>query len=146
MRHTISCQLDQARLTLRRRPRRPGVRPLTRRTVPFALIAAALRELAVGVLAPRASAGTAVGAGSGGAMAFVPIVEPFDLGHPARTVPDPGHCYARRSTVDIEQCLDTKTENTDARIDAAQRARFRRSAAAAKAATCSPAGPAGKRR
>jgi hypothetical protein len=40
----------------------------------------------------------------------------------------------RQSAVGIEQCFDTKTENTDARIDAAQLARFRRSTAAAQVA------------
>ena len=134
MHHTISYRLAQARLQLRRRRPRPAIRPLTKRTVPFALIAATLCVLAVGALAPRASAGVAVGAGFGGAVAFVPIVEPFDPGHPARTEPNPGHCYAKQSTVGIEQCFDTKTENTDARIDAAQLARFRRSTAAGRAA------------
>ena len=104
------------------------------RTALLALITAALCVLAVAALAPRASAGAAVRAGSAGAVAFVPIVEPFDPGHPARTEPDPGNCYAQPSTVDIEQCFGTKTENTDARIDAAQLARFRRSTAAAQVA------------
>ena len=76
MHHTISYQLAQARLKLRRRKPRPAVRPLTKRTVLSALIAATLCALAVGTLAPRASAGAAVGAGSGGVVAFVPIVEP----------------------------------------------------------------------
>lgn len=62
------------------------------------------------------------------------IVEPFDPDHPARTGPNPGNCTAQPSTVGIEQCFDTKTENTDARIDTAQLARFRRSATAAKVA------------
>jgi len=134
MHHTISYQLAQARLKLRRRKPRPAVRPLTKRTVLSALIAATLCALAVGTLAPRASAGAAVGAGSGGVAAFVPIVEPLDPGHPARTEPNPGHCDAQQSTAGIEQCFDTKTENTDARIDAAQLARFRRSPAAAQVA------------
>ena len=117
-------------------PNKPtgSIRPLTSRTAPLALIAATLCVLAVGALAPRASAGAAVRAASAGAVAFVPIVEPFDPGHPARTEPNPGHCYAQQSTVSIEQCFDTKTENTDARIDARQLARFRRSTAAARVA------------
>ena len=110
------------------------IRPWTKRTVPFALIAATLGVLAAGPLALRASAGTAAGAGSAGAVAFVPIVEPFDPGHPARMEPNPGHCYAQQSTVGIEQCFDTKTENADVRIDAAQLARFRRSTAAGQVA------------
>ena len=115
-------------------PSGSGIRPVTARTVLLALLITTLCVLAVGALAPRASAGVAVPAGSVRAVAFVPIVEPFDPGHPARTKPNPGNCYARQSTVGIEQCLDTKTENTDARIDAAQLARFRRSTAAAKVA------------
>lgn len=98
------------------------------------LITATLCVLAVGALAPRASAEAAVRAASAGAVAFVPIVEPFDPGHPARTEPNPGNCYAQQNTVGIEQCFDTETENTDARIDAAQLARFRRSTAAAQVA------------
>jgi hypothetical protein len=101
---------------------------------PLVLVTATLCGLAVGALAPAANAGTAARAASAGNAAFVPIVELFDPGHPARTQPNPGNCYARQSTLDIEQCFDTKTENTDARIDAAQLARFRRSTAAAQAA------------
>ena len=133
MHHTISYQLAQARLKLRRRKPRPAIRPLTKRSVLSALIAATPCALAVRTLAPRASARAAVGAGSP-AVAFVPIVEPFDPGHPARTEPNPGHCDAQQSTAGIERCFDTKTENTDARIDAAQLARTRRSPAAAQVA------------
>jgi uncharacterized protein YecT (DUF1311 family) len=129
MHRTISYQLTQARLKLRRRQPPPAIRPLTKRTVPFALVAVTLCVLTVGALAPRASARAAVGAGSAGAAAFVPIVEQFDPAHPARTEPNPGRCYAKQDTVGIEQCFDTKTENTDARINAAQLARFRRSTA-----------------
>jgi uncharacterized protein YecT (DUF1311 family) len=139
MYHVISRHLARADLRWRRRQPGPAPhidpmpqpgRPLRPRTVPLALITAALCVLAVGALAPRASAGTAVGAASAGQVAFVPIVEPFDPGHQARTEPNPGNCYAYLSTVDIEQCFDTKTENTDAKTDAAQLARFRRSTAA----------------
>jgi uncharacterized protein YecT (DUF1311 family) len=112
----------------------PTLRPLTSRTAPVALITATLCALTVGTLAPSASAGAAVRAASAGAVAFVPIVEPFDPGHPARTEPNPGNCYAYLSTIDIEQCFDTKTEDTDAKIDAAQLARFRRSATAQQVA------------
>ena len=104
------------------------------RTTPLVLITATLCGLAVGALAPAAGAGTAVRAASAGKAAFVPIIEPFDPGHPARTEPNPGNCSAKKTTVGIEQCFDTKTENTDARIDAAQLARFRRSTAAGQAA------------
>jgi uncharacterized protein YecT (DUF1311 family) len=134
MHPTLSYYLGQARLRLRRRPPRPAIRPVTPRTTRLALIAATLCALAGGALVPGASAGAAVRAASAGKPAFVPIVEPFDPGHPARTEPNPGNCAARQSTVGIEQCFDTKTENTDARIDAAQLARFRRSTAAGRAA------------
>ena len=56
----------------RRRQPRPTIRPLTKRTVLFALIAAALCVLAAGALAPRASAGAAVRAASAGAVASRP--------------------------------------------------------------------------
>jgi uncharacterized protein YecT (DUF1311 family) len=108
----------------------PTLRRLTSRTAPVALITATLCALAVGVLAPCASAGAAVRTASAGTVAFVPIVEPFDPGHPARTEPNRGNCYAYLSTIDIEQCFGIKTENTDAKIDAAQLVRFRRSTAA----------------
>ena len=112
----------------------PTIRPIRLRTATLPLMIATLCGLAVGALAPGASAGAAVRSPSAGAVAFVPIVEPFDPGHPARTEPNPGNCYAQESTVGIEQCFDTKTENTDTRIDAAQLARFRRSTVAARAA------------
>lgn len=64
---------------------------------------------------------------------FVPIVEPFDPGHPARAVKNPGNCKQKQTTVGIEFCFEAKTENTDARIDAAQLARFNRSSAAKRA-------------
>jgi len=106
---------------------------LWRRRLP-ALVAAALCVLAVGALTPSASAGATVRAASAGAVAFVPIVEPFDPGHPARTQPNPGNCYAMESTVDMEECFAIKIENTDARIDAAQLVRFRRSGTAGRVA------------
>jgi uncharacterized protein YecT (DUF1311 family) len=109
-----------------KRQRRPG-RLARSRTAPFVVISATLCVLAVGALAPRASAEPA--ARAAGAVPFEPIVEPFDPGHPARTEPNPGNCYALASTVDMEQCFDTKTENIDARIDAVQLARFDRSRA-----------------
>jgi uncharacterized protein YecT (DUF1311 family) len=117
-------------------PNKPtgSIRPLMSRTAPLVLITATLCVLAVGVLAPRASAREAVRTASAGAVAFVPIVEPFDPGHPARTEPNPGNCYAQKSTVGIEQCFDVKTENTDTRIDAARLARFRHSTTAAQIA------------
>jgi uncharacterized protein YecT (DUF1311 family) len=66
-----------------------------------------------------ASAGT-----SAGAAGFVGIVEPWDPGHPARPETAPADCYSQPSTVDIEQCFQANTENTDAQIDAVQQAKY----------------------
>jgi uncharacterized protein YecT (DUF1311 family) len=54
----------------------------------------------------------------------VPIVEPFDPGHPARVQSAPASCGSQSSTLAIEQCYQAKTENTDAAIDAAQLAAY----------------------
>jgi len=58
------------------------------------------------------------------AASFVSIVEPFDPGHPARTEPAPASCGSQPTTIAIEQCFQTKTENVDAEIDVAQFARY----------------------
>jgi len=68
------------------------------------------------------------------ASAFVPIVEPFDPGHPARTGSAPASCYAASATLGTERCYDAKTENADAAIDAVQLARYTSATAAGKAA------------
>jgi uncharacterized protein YecT (DUF1311 family) len=93
------------------------------------LITATLCVAAIGALAARASAEPVARAGSvtAGSVGFVSIVEPFDPDHPARTEPNPGNCGAKQTTIGIFQCFDTKTENTDAKIDAVQLARFDRS-------------------
>jgi uncharacterized protein YecT (DUF1311 family) len=70
---------------------------------------------------PAAAAGTASAAA---AASFVSIVEPFDPGHPARTEPAPASCSGQSSTIGIERCYQTKTENVDAQIDIAQFARY----------------------
>jgi uncharacterized protein YecT (DUF1311 family) len=80
--------------------------------------------------APDATSGSAPASasapatGSGSAAGFVGIVEPFDPGHPARTGPAPADCYNQPSTASTEQCFETRTENTDAVIDAVQQARY----------------------
>jgi uncharacterized protein YecT (DUF1311 family) len=71
---------------------------------------------------------------SAAATGFVPIVEPFDPGHPARKQPSPASCGGQATTVAIAQCYDAKTEATDAAIDAAQLARYRGGAPAEQAA------------
>jgi uncharacterized protein YecT (DUF1311 family) len=57
---------------------------------------------------------------SAGATAFVPIVEPFDPGHPARTGSAPASCTGLATTLATEQCYQAKTEAADAAIDAVQ--------------------------
>jgi uncharacterized protein YecT (DUF1311 family) len=72
------------------------------------------------IVASRTSAGT----GSQSAARFTDIVEPFDPGHPARSRPAPASCGSQPSTLAIEECYQARTENTDAAIDAVQRARY----------------------
>ena len=67
------------------------------------------------------------------AASFVSIVEPFDPGHPARTEPAPASCGSQPTTLAIEQCYQTKTENVDAEIDVAQFARYSSASAAERA-------------
>jgi uncharacterized protein YecT (DUF1311 family) len=71
---------------------------------------------------PAASA--ASGAAAAAAAPFVPIVEPFDPGHPARVQSAPASCGSQSSTLAIEQCYQAKTENTDAAIDAVRLAAY----------------------
>ncbi len=95
----------------------------------------------VGLLAACSSSGTtgstatssspAAAGGSTGndtapaaAASFVNIVEPFDPGHPARTEPAPASCGGQATTIAVEQCHQTKTENVDVQIDLAQSARY----------------------
>jgi len=67
------------------------------------------------------------------AAGFISIVEPFDPGHPAMIKAAPASCGSQSSTLTIEQCYDTKTENTDAEIDAVQQAKYAAASAANKA-------------
>ncbi len=71
---------------------------------------------------PAASA--ASGAAAAAAAPFVPIVEPFDPGHPARVQSASASCGSQSSTLAIEQCYQAKTENTDAAIDAVRLAAY----------------------
>jgi uncharacterized protein YecT (DUF1311 family) len=80
----------------------------------------------------RSAAGGSTGNDTAPAAAsFVNIVEPFDPGHPARTEPAPASCRSQATTIAIEQCYQTKTENLDVQIDVAQSAKY---------AAASPAG------
>jgi uncharacterized protein YecT (DUF1311 family) len=82
-----------------------------------------------GAAAPSASASAASGAGT----AFVPIVEPFDPGHPARHQPAPASCGGQ-ATLAAEHCYQARTENTDAVIDAVQLSHYQGGSPAQQAA------------
>jgi len=77
------------------------------------------------------STGTAAVSSAGSLTA---IVEPFDPGHPARTESVPASCAGETSTIAIEQCYDTRTENVDVAIDAVQSARYARASPSGQAA------------
>ena len=70
---------------------------------------------------------------SAAAVSFVNIVEPFDPGHPARFETAPASCGSQATTIAIEQCYQTKTENVDVQIDVAQSARYASATAAGRA-------------
>lgn len=76
---------------------------------------------------------TAPATSSASAAGFVAIVEPFDPGHPARIQPAPASCGSQSSTLTIEQCYQTKTENTDAEIDAVQQGKYAAASPSGKA-------------
>jgi uncharacterized protein YecT (DUF1311 family) len=86
------------------------------------------------VLTCTATAAASTPSAPSSAVAFVPITEPFDPGHPARAEKNPGNCARQQTTIGLEFCFDTETENTDAKIDAAQLARFDRSSTGQRAA------------
>jgi uncharacterized protein YecT (DUF1311 family) len=67
-------------------------------------------------------------------VAFTPIVEPFDPGHPAQGKRAPAACGGQSSTLAIEQCYEAKTEDADAAIDAIQLARYQKGVPAQEAA------------
>jgi uncharacterized protein YecT (DUF1311 family) len=81
---------------------------------------------AAGSASAAAGSSTAAPAGASPSTssAFVPITEPFDPGHPARTTSAPASCAGQQTTIAIEQCFDDKTETADAAIDAVQQASF----------------------
>jgi len=68
------------------------------------------------------------------AAAFVPIVEPFDSGHPARAIATPASCGSQTSTVAIEKCYEDKTETYDAQIDLVQQGRYQSGSLATRTA------------
>ncbi|HEY6296153.1 MAG TPA: lysozyme inhibitor LprI family protein, partial [Streptosporangiaceae bacterium] len=84
--------------------------------------------------APASSARSASATSPASAAGFISIVEPFDPGHPAMIKSAPASCGSQSSTLTIEQCFETKTENTDAEIDTVQQAKYASASAAGKAA------------
>jgi uncharacterized protein YecT (DUF1311 family) len=99
-----------------------------------------------GMLAGCGSSGSSGGGGAAGPAAtatrtaetaaiapFVPIVEPFDPGHPARVEPAPDTC-GQGTTLAIEKCYETNTENLDAEINAAQAAKYAKASTAGRTA------------
>jgi len=81
-----------------------------------------------------AAAPSATPAASAGAAAFVPIVEPFDPGHPARNQPAPAACGGQATALAVRRCYQARSENADAAIDTVQLARYQGGSAAQRAA------------
>jgi uncharacterized protein YecT (DUF1311 family) len=82
---------------------------------------------------PGATGTGGTASASAAAASFVNIVEPFDPGHPARFETAPASCGSQATTIAMEQCYQTKTENVDVQIDVAQSARYASAAAAGRA-------------
>ncbi|MHB1854874.1 MAG: lysozyme inhibitor LprI family protein [Acidimicrobiales bacterium] len=102
-----------------------------------------MRSTATGVamVALLGLAGAGCAAGSkppgppvGPAAAFVPIIEPFDPGHPALARTGGGTCSDAQTTVAMENCYEANAENADAAIDSLRRSQFAVATAAGKAA------------
>jgi uncharacterized protein YecT (DUF1311 family) len=91
-------------------------------------------QTAKSTVTPAPSPSGTAGATTASSTQFVPIVEPFDPGHPARSSPAPATCGGQQTTLVIEQCFEDKTENTDAAIDAAQLAHYTGGSASQRAA------------
>jgi uncharacterized protein YecT (DUF1311 family) len=83
---------------------------------------------------PTGTTGSTAATSPASAAGFISIVEPFDPGHPAMIKPAPASCGSQSSTLTMEQCYDTKTENTDAEIDAVQQAKYAAASPSGKAA------------
>ena len=71
---------------------------------------------------------------SGGTAAFVPIVEPFDPGHPAMAKAAPASCGGQATSLAVQQCYQAQTENMDASIDTVQRSAFQNGSPAQRTA------------
>jgi uncharacterized protein YecT (DUF1311 family) len=97
--------------------------------------AAGSASAASSTTATASAAGTAAATPTpSSTIAFVPVTEPFDPGHPARTVSAPANCGAQDTTLAMEQCFENKTETADAGINALQQASFANASAAQRAA------------
>jgi uncharacterized protein YecT (DUF1311 family) len=101
-------------------------------TAPASAAGTATSPAAPSSAAPSSAAASTAAPSS--AAAFVPITEPFDPGHPARTTTEPASCVGQQTTLAIEQCYNGKAETADAAIDAVQQASFATATAAQQAA------------
>jgi uncharacterized protein YecT (DUF1311 family) len=119
------------------------------RTISSWRASAALSAIVIGALAgcnssstatanaapAESAAGTAAAAAATSApIAFVPVTEPFDPGHPARAVSASASCASQNTTLAIEQCFDDQTETADAAIDAVRQATFASASSGQRAA------------
>ena len=77
---------------------------------------------------------TATATATSAPAAFVPIVEPFDPGHPARSLTSPASCGSQSTTRAIEQCYENKAESWDAEIDTVQQGHYQTASATQQAA------------
>jgi uncharacterized protein YecT (DUF1311 family) len=84
--------------------------------------------------AGASSTPTASASSTAPAAAFVPIVEPFDPGHPARAITTPASCGSLGSTLAIDKCYEDKAETYDAQIDLVQQNRYQSGSAAQQTA------------
>jgi uncharacterized protein YecT (DUF1311 family) len=90
---------------------------------------------AAGSAATGSATGTsAASTAPAAAVAFVPVTEPFDPGHPAHAMSAPASCGDQDTTVAIEQCYEAKTETADAIIDAMRQSGFASASAGQQAA------------
>jgi uncharacterized protein YecT (DUF1311 family) len=74
--------------------------------------------------ASGSASSTPTASSTASAAAFVPIVEPFDPGHPARAITTSASCGSLGTTLAIEKCYEDKAETYDAQIDLVQQNRY----------------------
>jgi uncharacterized protein YecT (DUF1311 family) len=123
-----------------------AVRQPAARIAVLALCGAGLAGMLAGCGSPGSSGGAGAGTSSPAvvtkndpstaATPFVSIVEPFDPGHPARAETAPASC-GQGSTLVIEKCYETMTENVDAEINTAQSAKYASATSSGRAAILS---------